>query len=188
MIWNFIPLYDVYEEDIDSNELILKDFTIYKTNKAKRLNFEVFSIYSNKLFWFVEKEINFPVHSSNDNIDWGSHKTFQNYIYSMAKCEIVLENSLFNKIDFTTIMDMNVNNDDFPEFILYSEKNATLFWIKKYIDYILGFGWNSNFWIYLMIYIYILSSIVGIYRFVILKNLKEERENRKLVKIYYNLI
>jgi len=99
----------------------------------------------------------------------------------MIKCEIVIENSLFLKNDFTMIMDINVNNDKFPEFIIYSDKNATLFWIKKYIGIISGFGWDSNFWIYLMIYIYIFSSIVGVYRFLILKNLKDENQSKKLV-------
>lgn len=141
----------------------------------------------------MEKEVNlpnFPVKENNGNnpnelqsseINWGSHKTFQNYIFSMVKCEIVIENSLFAKEDFTMITEINVNYDSFPEFIIYSEKYSTLFWIKKYIGYISGFGWDSNFWIYLMIYIYIACSIVGVYRFWILKNLKEEKESKKLV-------
>lgn len=99
----------------------------------------------------------------------------------MDKCDIVLENSLFTNVDFSMLMDINVNNDAFPEFIIFSEKNSSLFWIKKYIGIISGFGWDSNFWIYLMIYIYIVSSILGVYRFVILKNLKEESENSKFV-------
>ena len=167
----------------------------------------IFAIYSNKLYWFVEKEINFPNNKNqnsynsdnyNDknynyaginqaNFNYGSHKTLQNYIYSMNKCEIVLENSLFTNVDFSMLMDINVNNDSFPEFIIFSEKNSSLFWIKKYIGYISGFGWDSNFWIYLMIYIYIVSSILGVYRFLILKNLKEESENNKFVKKNYEL-
>jgi len=93
-----------------------------------------------------------------------------------------LENSLFVNEDFSMIMDINVNNDNFPEFIIFSEQNSSLFWIKKYIGFISGFGWDSNFWIYLMIYIYIVSSILGIYRFLKLRNLKEEKENKKFVK------
>lgn len=185
-IWNFIPLINTGEEGITEDALTLKDFTLFKTNSNKRLNFEIFAIYSNKLYWFVEKDINFPDKNSNgnyqENINYGSHKTLQNYIYSLDKCEIVLENSLFKSEDFSMIMDINVNNDNFPEFIIFSEKNSTLFWIKKYIGYISGFGWDSNFWIYLMIYIYIVSSILGIYRFLILRNLKAESENKKFVK------
>ncbi len=185
-VWNFIPLIDTVDEEINEEGLILKDYTIFKTTSSKRLNFEIFAIHSHKLLWFVEKEINFSNlynKDGNNDFNWGSHITFQNYIFSMVKCEIVVENTLLLENDFTMIMEMDVNNDNYPEFIIWSENKSTLFWIKRYIGFISGFGWDSNFWIYLMIYIYIFSSIIGVYRFWILKNLKEENANKKLVKI-----
>lgn len=174
--WNFIPLYDVYENKNIPDPGLLKDFTLFKTIKSNRINFQLFALYTNKLIWFVEKEIKLP-----PGVEWGSHMMEQNYMYCMIQCEIVIEKKK-KELDYEFILDIDVNNDEYPEFILYSSVSSSLYWIKKYIPYLTGFGWNSKFWIYLTLFIYILSSIVGIVEFFHLKRLNDQMIQEKLLK------
>lgn len=174
-ISSFIPLIDIYTEKLSNQKI--KDFTIYQTVERRRLNFEIFAIFDDKLYWFVEIQLNVPV-----SFDWGHHKTLQNYMYCMTKCEIVVEKQkTTNELNYNMIFDIDVNSDRFPEFIVYSENENSLYWIKKYTPYLTGFGWNSNFWIYIIIYIYIVSSVVGIWDFYHLKRLNDKMFRDKLI-------
>jgi hypothetical protein len=175
-IWSFIPLIDVYSEKLSYNKL--KDFTIYQITDRRRINFEIFAIYDDRLSWFVEIDLKVP-----DTFQWGSHRTIQNYMYCMTKCEIIVDKQAVTELmNYNVIIDIDVNGDRFPEFIVYSVKSNSLFWIKKYTPSLSGFGWNSNFWIYIIIYIYIVSSVVGIYDFYKLKKLNDKMFEDKLLK------
>jgi len=46
-VWTFIPIIDVTADKLENK--VLKDFTIYMVKKSKRINFELFVIYDNKL-------------------------------------------------------------------------------------------------------------------------------------------
>jgi hypothetical protein len=173
--WNFIPLIDTYEEEIDN---AIRDFTVFKIDGKKRINFEIFAVYDKHLYWFVEKEIGIP-----DTLDWGSHKIEQNYLYCMTKCEIVVEQQELNELNYHMILDIDVNSDSYPEFILYSSEYSSLYWIKKYVAYLTGFGWKSDFWIYVMIFIYTVSSVVGIFEFYKLKKLNDTLYQEKQLKM-----
>jgi hypothetical protein len=174
-IGSFIPLIDVYSEKLSDKKI--KDFTVYQIADRRRINFEIFAIYEDKLYWFVEIDLNVP-----DSFEWGSHRTVQNYMYCMTKCEIVVEKQeVTDNLNYNMIFDIDMNSDRFPEFIVYSIEENSLFWIKKYTPYLTGFGWNSNFWIYIIIYIYLVSSVVGFYDFYNLKRLNDKMFRDKLI-------
>jgi hypothetical protein len=171
--WKFVPLFDYYEQNLKGE---LKDFDVFPTTSNKRINFEIFAIYGNNLYWFVENDLDVP-----KDFDWGNHQTLQNYMYCMKKCDIVLEtsNSVF---DYKFILDIDINVDGYPEFIIYSGEETTLYWIKKYVPYLSGIGWDSNFWIYMILYIYVVSSVVGLFEFYRLKKLNDQVSLEKLLK------
>ena len=101
----------------------------------------------------------------------------------MTKCDIVVDQQeQDDKLDYHFIIDIDINNDFYPEFIIYSGKDNCLYWIKKYVPYLSGFGWNSNFWIYICIYIYIVSSFLGMYEFYRFKRLNDQISIGKLLK------
>lgn len=104
------------------------------------------------------------------------YKMEENYKFLMQRCDVVVEHEVPSEMlttyDFITEVDLN--EDALVEAIVYSESKSTLFWMKQYEPFISGFGWNSQFWIYLIIYLYIVSSIVGIYEFLKLKRLNDE--------------
>lgn len=170
-----MPLIDVYEEKLYDKKI--KDFTVFRVSSSKRINFEIFAVYGENLYWFIEKTL-----AMDKYIDWGSHQTEQNYLYCMTKCEIVIDKEKDIGSSYYMLLDVDVNEDAYPEFILYSSQEKTLYWIKKYVPYISGFGWNSSFWIYMMIYIYTVSSIVGFFEFYKLKRLKDRMSSTKLVR------
>lgn len=173
--WTFIPLIDVYEENIYNQEI--RDFTLFQITSDRRINFEIFAIFQNKIYWFVEKELNVP------SMAWGDHKMKENYMYCMVKCNIVVDQQgADNSLDYHFILDIDINNDDYPEFILYSSRDNSLYWIKKYEPNLTGFGWNSNFWIYLIVYIYFISSFIGMFEFYRLKKLNDKMAAEKLLK------
>lgn len=175
--WNYIPLYEPYQEKLFNKEI--KDFTIFKTSSKKRINFEIFTVYDRSLYWFVEKDLNL------DNFaDYGSHRTEQNYLYCTKKCDIVLDKDDYNNTtmnDYYMLVDIDVNGDTFPEFIVYSSKQSNLYWIKKHEAYITGFGWNSSFWIYMIIYIYVVSSVIGFVEFYKLNKLHRRISSQKQI-------
>lgn len=172
-IWNFIPLIDVDEENISEP---LVDFTMILIDNSKRINFEIFAIFNHKMHWLIEKEVNTP------NIDWNRNQLDRNYMYCMRKSDIVVEQQINqNTTKYEMIIDIDVNNDTYPEFILYSSYYSSLYWIKKYEPYIASFGWEPSFWIYLMILIYIISSLIGLFEFFRLKKLNDEYSLSKLM-------
>lgn len=175
--WNFIMLLNNYEEKLNTKGDII-DYTVFQTKSKKRLNFEIFAIFDNDLFWFVEKDLNIPA-----NVNWGNHKMEQNYMYSMTTNNIVVDQQRDGTgLNYDFILEIDINGDEYPEFILYSIKQNSLYWIKKYVPYITGFGWDPNFWIYMIIYIYIVSSVVGMYEFYRLKKLNDQIAEEKLLK------
>jgi hypothetical protein len=49
-----------------------------------------------------------------------------------------------------------------------------LVWLKKIQPFLTGFGWNPNFWIYLILFIYLFSALAGIYEFFMLSKLYKD--------------
>lgn len=101
----------------------------------------------------------------------------------MIKSDIVIdkiteENSNVN--NYKLIIDLDINFDSQPEFILYFAEK--LYLIKKYTPYISGFGWNSSFWIYVCIYIYIVCSIIGLWEFLKLNRLNNKIYQEKKMR------
>ena len=121
------------------------------------------------LVWFIEEDLNLSLNS------FGSHKMEQNFLYCMKKCDIVIdEDSELNINSYDFLMEIDINSDSNVELIIYTNEKSSLYWLKKYVPFISGFGWNSDFWIYVILYIYLLSSIVGIFEFYKLKKLNDE--------------
>jgi len=100
----------------------------------------------------------------------------ENYKFLMQRCDVVVEHEVPSKklTSYDFITEIDLNEDSLVEAIVYSESKSTLFWMKQYEPFISGFGWNSHFWIYLIVYIYIVGSIVGIYEFLKLKKLNDK--------------
>ena len=172
--WSFIPLIDIEKDNINNQ---LTDFTLILINEHKRLNFEIFAIFTDKTFWFIEKEI------KNVEIDWKNPQTnLQNYNYCMIKCNILIEkqNQSLNN-NYNLILDTDINKDSYPEFILYSSESSTLYFIQRYEPYLVEFGWKANFWIYLMIFIYTISTFIGGFEFYNLNKLNDEYMKSKLI-------
>ncbi len=172
--WSFIPLIDINKDNINNK---LTDFTLILINEHKRLNFEIFAIFTDKTYWFIEKEI-------KNKIDWSSPQTNpQNYVNCMNKCEILIDkqNETLHK-GYNLILDTDINKDSYPEFILYSTDSSSLFFIQRYEPYLVEFGWKTNFWIYLMIAIYIISTSIGVFEFYSLKKLNDEYKQGKLIE------
>ena len=164
--WDFIPLIDTKENKI-KNKII--DFTIILVEYSKIANFEIFALYENKAYWFIEK----------DNITNNQYNE-TNYYNIMNKCDIVIEtqeNDLNIKYDL--ILDTDINVDNYPEFILYSSKKNTLYYIQRYEPYLVEFGWQSTFWIYLMIIIYSIASLIGFFEFYNIKKLNDKLTSSK---------
>ena len=173
--WSFIPLININEKEGIQGQLT--DFTLILINEHKRVNFEIFAIFKDKTYWFIEKEI-------KNKIDWTSPQTNpQNYFNCMNKCEILIDkqNETLHK-GYNLILDTDINKDSYPEFILYSTDSSSLFFIQRYEPYLVEFGWKTNFWIYLMIAIYIISTSIGVFEFYSLKKLNDEYKQGKLIE------
>ena len=176
--WQYIPLYDIYSYNLYKEKLI--DFSVvpYKHLANKRTNFEIFAVYKTGVYWFTEQPLNLTSH-----LIWESAAQPRNYIYCMIKSDIVIdkiteENSNIN--NYKLIIDLDINFDSQPEFILYFAEK--LYLIKKYTPYISGFGWNSSFWIYVCIYIYIVCSIIGLWEFLKLNRLNNKIYQEKKMR------
>ena len=175
--WNFIPIIDSKDDDMMIEGNII-DFSLILVDEVQRLNFEIFAIYGQKIYWFIEKEV------ENPNVNWNEHQMERNYVYCMRKCDLVIETqNNRNKTNYDMILDIDidVSEDNYPEFILYSKTDSSLYYIKRYEPYISEFGWQSSFWIYLMIFIYGISSLVGFFEFYSLKKLNDEYATHKLL-------
>ena len=164
-----MPLIDTTREKLSDEQL--KDFTIIMIDKSKRISFEIIGIFGNKIYWFIEKENN---HGYSQ-----SHSIYQYLINSMVKCEIFIDkyigNDMINAYDI--ILDIDLNKDNYPEFVLYSYKFKKMIYIQRNEILLTEYGWSQAFWIYLMIGIYTMSSIIGGIEFYRIKNINEKYHN-----------
>lgn len=193
-VWTYIPLYNIYQYKLNDKKLLDYQLIPVKHSSTKRINFEIFAVYEIGVYWFIEEKLNFT-----PSIISYSRSQQKNYIYCMVKADIIIDKSSKIELEaindnekekeknnnlndekryYSMIVSTDINNDYFNEFILYSIDS--LYLIKKYTPYISGFGWNSGFWIYICIYIYIISSIIGLCEFYklsgLLKNINETEE------------
>ena len=166
--WQYLPLIDSEKEKLTNEKL--KDFTIIMIDKSKRISFEIIGIFGNKIYWFIEKENN--IHSL-------THSIYQYLINSMIKCEIFIDKYNGNDMNsvYDIILDIDLNNDDYPEFILYSYTLKKMIYIQRNEILLTQYGWSQAFWIYLMIGIYTMSSIIGGIEFYRIKNVNEKYHN-----------
>ena len=167
--WQYLPLIDTEKEKLSTEKL--KDFTIIMIDKSKRISFEIISIFGNKIYWFIEKDNN-KGHTLTNSI-------YQYLINSMVKCEIFIDKNNGNDMDdsYDIILDIDLNNDNYPEFVLYSYKQQKMIYMQRNEILLTQYGWSQAFWIYLMIGIYTMSSIIGGVEFYRIKNVNEKYHN-----------
>ena len=167
--WQYLPLIDTEKEKLTEEQL--KDFTIIMIDKSKRITFEIIGIFGNKLYWFIEKDNN-NGHSLTQSI-------YHYLINSMSKCEIFIDKYNGNDMNdaYDIILDIDLNNDNYPEFVLYSYKLEKMIYIQRIEILLTQYGWSQAFWIYLMIGIYTFSSIIGGIEFYRIKNMNEKYHN-----------
>ena len=167
--WQYLPLIDTVKEKLSEKQL--KDFTIIMIDKSKRITFEIIGIFGNKLYWFIEKDNN-NGHSLTQSI-------YHYLINSMVKCEIFIDKYNGNDMNdlYDIILDIDLNNDNYPEFILYSYKLEKMIYIQRIEILLKQYGWSQAFWIYLMIGIYTFSSIIGGIEFYRIKIYNENYHN-----------
>ena len=167
--WQYLPLIDTEKEKLSTEKL--KDFTIIMIDKSKRISFEIISIFGNKIYWFIEKDNN-KGHALTNSI-------YQYLINSMVKCEIFIDKNNGNDMNdsYDIILDIDLNNDNYPEFVLYSYKQQKMIYMQRNEILLTQYGWSQAFWIYLMIGIYTMSSIIGGVEFYRIKNVNEKYHN-----------
>ena len=164
--WQYLSLIDSEREKLSNEKL--KDFTIIMIDKSKKISFEIIGIFGNKIYWFIERD--------NNNGNSLTHSIYQYLINSMIKCEIFIDKYKGNDMNtgYDIILDIDLNNDDYPEFILYSYKYKKMVYIQRNEIILTEYGWSQAFWIYLMIGIYVMSSITGGIEFFRIKNVNEK--------------
>ena len=164
--WQYLSLIDTEKEKLENEKL--KDFTIIMIDKSKRISFEIIGIFGNKIYWFIEKDYK--------NAHTLTHSIYQYLINSMVKCEIFIDKYNGNDMDneYDIILDIDLNSDNYPEFVLYSYKLQKMIYIQRYEILLTQYGWSQAFWIYLMIGIYTMSSIIGGIEFYRIKNKNEK--------------
>ncbi len=170
--WQYLSLIDSEKENLNNEKL--KDFTIIMIDKSKRIAFEIVAIFGKKIYWFIEKD-------NNHNTGYSSKKSiYHHLVNSMKKCEIFIEKLNGNDInnEYDIILDIDLNKDKYPEFILYSYELENMIYIQRKETIISQYGWSQSFWIYLMIGIYTLATIVGGIEFYRLKNVNEKFSNK----------
>jgi len=167
--WQYLPLIDSEKEKLSNEKL--KDFTIIMIDKSKRISFEIIGIFGNKIRWFIEKE--------NNNGHTLTHSIYQYLINSMIKCEIFIDKYNTNETnnEYDIILDIDLNNDDYPEFVLYSYKMKRMVYLQRNEILLTEYGWSQAFWIYLMIGIYTMSTIIGGMEFYRIKFYNEKYHN-----------
>lgn len=175
--WTYIPLYDIYHYGLYNQRLV--DFSVIPTYHPvhKRINFELFTVYESGIHWFIEDNLNIT-----SSVIQNSNSQPKNFIYCMIKSDIVIDKSkdITRNSHYKLIIDLDINNDSQPEFILYFENS--LYLIKKYTPYLTGFGWDSSFWIYVCLYIFIVCSILGLWEFFKLNTLHNKISKEKLLR------
>ena len=167
--WQYLPLIDTEKEKLSTEKL--KDFTIIMIDKSKRISFEIISIFGNKIYWFIEKDNN-KGHTLTNSI-------YQYLINSMVKCEIFIDKNNGNDMNdsYDIILDIDLNNDNYPEFVVFSYKQQKRTYMQRNEILLTQYGWSQAFWIYLMIGIYTMSSIIGGVEFYRIKNVNEKYHN-----------
>ena len=168
--WQYISLIDSQKENL--NKEPIKDFTIIMIDKSKRIAFEIIGLFGNNIYWFIEKE--------NNNMHSSQHSIYQHLINSMTKCNIFIEKLDENnsKNEYDLILDIDLNKDKYPEFLLYSYKLQNMIYIQRKETNITQYGWSQSFWIYLMIGIYTLATAIGGIEFYRMKNVNEKYSSR----------
>ncbi len=68
---------------------------------------------------------------------------------------------------FTNIYDADVSNNFEVELLVFSNTTNTINLIKREIPFT-QFKWNSNFWIYLIIYIHLAALVLGFLHFTLI--------------------
>lgn len=101
----------------------------------------------------------------------------------MVKRDLVVEtlDGIKEQVGLDLIIDIDINFKDEPEFVIYNRTALTLYWIKKYEPYISGFGWDSSFWIYVIIFVYSMSLFLSAFEFLKLNKLTYLVQKEKLV-------
>ena len=163
--WQYLSLIDSKEENLSNQKI--KDFTIIMIDKSKRISFEIVGIFGDNIYWFIEKENFNGLHSTQYSI-------YHHLINSMTKCNIFIEKYNGVKGEYDLILDIDLNKDKYPEFILYSYKLKNMLYIQRVDTNITQYGWSQAFWIYLMIGIYTLATIIGGIEFYRIKNVNEK--------------
>ena len=178
MSWQKIPLIDSKGEKLFNQKL--KDFTIIMIDKSKRISFEIIGIFGNNIYWFIEKDNN------NKKVYYPYQSIYHELINSLTKCNIFIEklNGDDSKSGYDLILDIDLNKDKYPEFLLYSYKAQNMIYIQRVETNITQYGWSQAFWIYLMIGIYTLSSIIGVLEFYRIKNVNEKYSMKNSSLIY----
>ena len=168
--WQYISLIDSQKENL--NKEPIKDFTIIMIDKSKRIAFEIIGLFGSNIYWFIEKE--------NNNMHSSQHSIYQHLINSMTKCNIFIEKLDENnsKNEYDLILDIDLNKDKYPEFLLYSYKLQNMIYIQRKETNITQYGWSQSFWIYLMIGIYTLATAIGGIEFYRMKNVNEKYSSR----------
>jgi hypothetical protein len=64
--------------------------------------------------------------------------------------------------DWTSCSMEDLKQDGSIDLLLYSEEESIIYWGRKIVATVLDFGWDPNFWIYLMYYVIVLSLVVGL--------------------------
>ena len=169
--WQYLSLIDIKKENLKNEEL--KDFTIIMIDKSKRIAFEIIGLFGKNVYWFIEKE-------HNNNGFSTQHSIYQHLINSMTKCNIFIErlDDNYSKNEYDLILDIDLNKDKYPEFLLYSYKFQNMVYIQRKETNITQYGWSQSFWIYLMIGIYSVATFIGGLEFYRIKNVNEKYFNK----------
>ena len=169
--WQYLSLIDIKKENLQNEKL--KDFTIIMIDKSKRIAFEIIGLFGKNIYWFIEKE-------NNNNGFSTQHSIYQHLINSMTKCNIFIERLDDNdsKNEYDLILDIDLNKDKYPEFLLYSYEFQNMVYIQRKETNITQYGWSQSFWIYLMIGIYSVATFIGGIEFYRIKNVNEKYFNK----------
>ena len=176
--WEYLSLIDSKREKLSKEPI--KDFTIVMIDKSKRISFEIVGLFGNKVYWFIEKDNNFGQPSIQS--------IYNHLINSMTKCNIFIEklDGDDSKNEYDLILDIDLNKDKYPEFLLYSYKFKNMIYIQRKETNITQYGWSQAFWIYLMIAIYTLATVIGGIEFYRLKNVNEKYSTLKISSLINN--
>jgi len=86
----------------------------------------------------------------------------------------------------TNIYDVDVSNNYEVEFLVYSQASRTIHWIKRdngitsipSLGNTAGDQWSSNFWIYLIIFIHLAATLIGLLHFSMMEALPPVQDTK----------